>query len=338
MLKVLGKFNLFFTSFFIFFLTLAILQSLAMWSDALKMNISLTLANDCVIFVNYFCSDIGLDPQASGFSNFEGKNVASCMIEPIDEFSLRVVLSNTYPGYSPEQIFEFKNVGTIPVKFCGISITGLDTEKLKVDITTPDIGTVYNPSENSFVIIYTTVNQKAEENSAYSFQIELCFKPWYIDKWLEFTSWKALAYYDTKKGKCLSESGSVDISDYGTLARIKFSEFRHGWGWVGLVISNSADEDVELQKEIINIRVIEGELYRVEIFLYGPFIAPGISGVWSSVNICEMYRNFNNFGNPFPEVTPKDSVILKKNEKAIIWIYLKGPPNNPIELEVRLIR
>lgn len=336
---MLGKPNLFFPPlfYFIFFLAVAIFSTSAMWSDVLKTNISLTLANDCVIFVDYFCSDMGSDPQANGFSNFEGKDVANCMIEPIDIFSLRVILSNTYPGYSPVQVFEFKNVGTIPVKFCGISITGLDTNELKINITTPDIGTVYNPGESSFITINTIVNQEAKENSIYSFQVELCFKPWYIVKRLKFTSWKALAYNGSNpRGRCLSESGSVNISDYDTLARVKFNEFRYGWGWVGLVISNSAGEDVELRKEMINIKVIEGELHRIEVFLYGPFQAPGTSDVWDKINICEMYRNLKDAGNPFPESSANDSIILRKNEKAVIWIYLEGKYLNTVTIMVSI--
>lgn len=337
----MGKSNLFFALLLSQLLTLALFSSSAMWYDALGASARLNTARDCVVFVDYFCSDVGPDPQLTGFSNPEGKDAATCLVElgessPNRPDRVEVFLNNAYPGYSPRVILEFRNVGTMPVRFCGASISGPGAEALKVDVVAPGIGTVYNPGEGGSSLIRIAVRQEAREKSTYGFQVELCFKPWYLTGRLEFTSWKALAYEGVNpKGKCLYESGRANFEDNGTSARIRFSEFAYGWGWIGLVVSNSAGGDVELLREMLEVKIVEGELSKAVVLLYGPFSAPGTSGVWDRASVCEMRDNLVNSGDPFPWVGSKDGVVLKSNEKAVVWVYVEGPPG-PVELEIRV--
>lgn len=153
---------------------------------------------------------------------------------------------------------------------------------------------------------------------------------------LEFTSWKAHAYYGTNpRGRCLAEEGSVTPRDLNTSVRVAFGEFKYGWGWVGLVVSNYAGRDVNLSKNMVSVEVVRGNISRVYVFLYGPFLAPGTSGVWGDIDICELRWNLRNYSNPFPRVEAKEFVVLGRRDKAVIWVYLEGSPGTTA-IEVRL--
>ncbi|MEM0368470.1 MAG: hypothetical protein QXN57_03405, partial [Desulfurococcaceae archaeon] len=61
--------------------------ALAMWSETLLVNVTVETGEVDVKFSDWSCSDNGPDPQAEGFNNSEGKDVASCsvQVEGMDE-------------------------------------------------------------------------------------------------------------------------------------------------------------------------------------------------------------------------------------------------------------
>jgi len=54
--------------------------AVAMWYDTLKINATIETGEVKVKFSDWMCSDTGSDPQAEGFHNTEGKDVATCDI------------------------------------------------------------------------------------------------------------------------------------------------------------------------------------------------------------------------------------------------------------------
>jgi len=102
--------------------------AVAMWSDTLKINAAIETGEVKVKFSDWYCSDQGPDEQLPGFSNSEGKDVASCSVdvEEKDIYSnpikLKVEIKNTYPGYTANVSILVDNIGTIPVKLFSIFI------------------------------------------------------------------------------------------------------------------------------------------------------------------------------------------------------------------------
>jgi len=84
--------------------------ALAMWSETLMVNVNVNTGEVKVKFSDWYCTDKGADPQAPGFHNEEGKNVASCDISVEEKDSegnaikLLVNIGNAYPGYSVDVV------------------------------------------------------------------------------------------------------------------------------------------------------------------------------------------------------------------------------------------
>ena len=157
--------------------------AVAMWSETLKINATINTGEVKVKFSSWSCSDTGSDPQAEGFHNDENKNVATCgvSVEEVDgegnPIKLLVTLNNTYPGYSVDVNLVIDNIGTIPVKLLSSSITGVNETALAVSLDIPE-DTQIDPEGNSTYTLHITVLQEAEENSTYTFEVELVFAQW----------------------------------------------------------------------------------------------------------------------------------------------------------------
>lgn len=155
----------------------------AMWSETLKINVAINTGEVAVEWSDWACSDTGPDPQAPGFNNDEGKDVAQCIIEPEvydDEgnvIKLNVTIVNAYPGYQPELYFLVDNIGTIPVKLLNYTISDVNTTALDVAFTTPE-DTQIHPGGDSTYGMTVTVLQEAEENATYTFEVTLVFAQW----------------------------------------------------------------------------------------------------------------------------------------------------------------
>ncbi len=155
----------------------------AMWSETLRINVTINTGEVDVEWSDWKCSDTGPDPQAPGFNNSEGKDVASCIVEPElyddegDVIKLNVTITNAYPGYQPSIKLLVDNIGTIPVKLLNYTITGVNTTALDVDFTVPS-DTQIHPGEDSTYEMTITVLQPAEENATYTFEVTLVFAQW----------------------------------------------------------------------------------------------------------------------------------------------------------------
>jgi len=63
------------------------------------------------------------------------------------------------------------------VKLLSYSITGVDGSALSVSLDVPE-DTQIDPGYSSTYILHITVLQGAEENSTYTFEVELVFAQW----------------------------------------------------------------------------------------------------------------------------------------------------------------
>jgi len=162
---------------------MVIAGAVAMWSDTLKINATIKTGEVKVKFSKWMCSDKGSDPQAQGFHNEEGKDVASCNVnvEASDgegnPIKLNVTLNNAYPGYSVDVTFIVDNIGTIPVKLLNYTYKGVDENALSVSLSVPK-DTQIDSGGNSTYTLHITVLQNAKESSTYMFEVDLTFAQW----------------------------------------------------------------------------------------------------------------------------------------------------------------
>lgn len=162
--------------------------AMAMWSETLRINTYISTGIVKVKWSDWSCSDTGADPQAPGFNNTEGKDVATCSVEPEirDEenntIKLKINITNAYPGYKAVVTLVVDNIGTIPVKLYKVNWTDVgldDLSDLEVTFTGPEDGdTQIEPGENDTYTLTIIVKQEAEEDSSYFFDLELTFAQW----------------------------------------------------------------------------------------------------------------------------------------------------------------
>ena len=157
----------------------------AMWSESLWINVTVSTGEVDVEWSAWNRSDNGPDPQAPGFDNSEGKDVAQCIVTPeiYDEedqvIKLNVTITNAYPGYAPTLELLVDNVGTIPVKLYNYSVTagGDYCGEISFNFLTPN-STQIHPGGNSTYEIQIVILQPAQYNSTYTFEISLTFAQW----------------------------------------------------------------------------------------------------------------------------------------------------------------
>lgn len=160
-----------------------VMAAFAMWSEALQVNVTVATGEVKVKFSDWRCSDMGADPQAEGFYNYELKDVASCDVEVEVEdeegnpIKLAVTIDNAYPGYSVAVDLVVDNIGTIPVKLLHYAISEYDEEALQVELRIPE-DTQIDPGGSSTYGLYITVLQGASEASEYTFHVTLTFAQW----------------------------------------------------------------------------------------------------------------------------------------------------------------
>jgi len=155
----------------------------AMWSETLKINVKVNTGEVDVEWSEWNCSDTGADPQAEGFDNSEGKDVAQCIVEAEkyddegDVIKLNVTITNAYPGYHAVITGIVDNIGTIPVKLYKHEITGVNKTALSVELGIPE-DTQIEPGGNSTYTLTIDVLQAATENATYTFEVTLVFAQW----------------------------------------------------------------------------------------------------------------------------------------------------------------
>ena len=129
-------------------------------------------------------SDQGADPQAPGYSNPQGYDVASASLQVSaqddegDAIKLDFIVSNAYPGYTACAYFNIDNVGTIPAKLASIDFDQQpDALTISHNMTVGDIIEVGGSKPYKLCI---TVNDNAQEQSTYEFTVTLTFEQWNV--------------------------------------------------------------------------------------------------------------------------------------------------------------
>jgi len=164
-------------------LVLALGTALAMWSETLWINTTVNTGEVDVKWSEWWCSDEGSDPQGEGYSNEEGKDVASCNVEVEveddegDAIKLLVSINNAYPGYAVDVYLVVDNIGTIPVKLYDYSIPEIE-DPIIMYLTIPE-DTQIDPSDSATYTLHIEILQEAEENMTYGpYEIVLVFAQW----------------------------------------------------------------------------------------------------------------------------------------------------------------
>ena len=156
----------------------------AMWSETLRVNVTVSTGEVDVEWSDWWCNDIGPDPQTPDgpFHNDEGKDVAHCIVEAEEweddqVIKLNVTIVNAYPGYRANITMLVDNIGTIPVKLYSYDITYIDTSALAVTFNLPE-GSQIHPGEAGEIQLIIDVLQTAQENTTYTFEITLVYAQW----------------------------------------------------------------------------------------------------------------------------------------------------------------
>jgi hypothetical protein len=164
---------------------LAIIGSAAaMWSDSLKVAITIKTGDVDVEFGTISVDDTGIDP---GYD----KDVAKCYADLMEiqnedngnptgnnDLDLNITIVNGYPSYSCNVTFTVINTGTIPVK--GPHVTTLSSN-LSSAVTCTNNFTPerqIEPGQSETFWIKCHVEQSAAENSTYVLELKLMFHQW----------------------------------------------------------------------------------------------------------------------------------------------------------------
>jgi hypothetical protein len=136
---------------------------------------------------------IGQDCDGDGELNddmeAEGKDVADCSARLINPYTMQVVLRNTYPSFNCFIRWDVHNSGTIPIHvyapdyfYKGVYMgSAINVPELHVNGWPPtcfrDV-TQLEPSERAFCNLHIHVNQPAEENAEYRFEVRVFTRQW----------------------------------------------------------------------------------------------------------------------------------------------------------------
>lgn len=157
--------------------------AMALWSDSLRINTTIETGEVRVDFDSWYCNDTGADPQAQGFDNSEGKDVAQCIVEPeiFDEresvIKLNVTIVNAYPGYHAVIYFNVTNTGTIPVKLLNYTMSSFDDTALDAWLVIPEDTQIHAGEEGEYEL-HIIVLQPAMMDDTYFFEISMTFAQW----------------------------------------------------------------------------------------------------------------------------------------------------------------
>ena len=147
----------------------------AMWSETLKINVTINTGDVAVKWSSWSCNDTGIDP---GYD----KDVGQCFVdsEGVDEhdnvIKLNITLNNTYPSYNVTVSGEVDNIGSIPVEpywfFIDMNGNGVYDSSEDTNITQID------PGESDTYGFIIHVKQNATECTTYTFHVVLVFAQW----------------------------------------------------------------------------------------------------------------------------------------------------------------
>ena len=148
----------------------------AMWSETLRVNITVNTGEVDVEFSNWSCNDVGIDPG-------KDKDVASCSVvaedwdDEGDVIKLLVTIENGYPCYYANITLTIDNIGTVPVKLYNHYFEGLESLPLEADLVIPE-DTQIDPDGHKDFMLNIHILQDAEELASYSFELTMEFAQW----------------------------------------------------------------------------------------------------------------------------------------------------------------
>jgi archaellum component FlaG (FlaF/FlaG flagellin family) len=157
----------------------------SLWSEQLTVK---TIVNTGEVKVAFDpdslqVSDQGADPQAEGYNNNENLDVANAQLQVTNyddsgnAIELTFTIDNAYPGYQACATFNVKNIGSIPVDLTQSSFTAPNELTVTLSPTAED-GIRIDPGDSQQFTLCVTVNENAQENSQYNFDLTLGFTQW----------------------------------------------------------------------------------------------------------------------------------------------------------------
>ncbi|PWV37340.1 MAG: hypothetical protein DJ555_02700 [Desulfurococcaceae archaeon] len=158
-------------------------SAVAMWSDSLKVMVTVNTGDVDVEFSPPSTSDTGIDP---GYDKDVGACYANLVeIENEDEgnptgnndLDLNITIVNGYPSYNCTVTFDVTNVGTIPVKGPHITIVSNNLGNA-VSWTHNMTEIQIDPGQSVWFWISFHIEQAASENAVYTLQLKLMFHQW----------------------------------------------------------------------------------------------------------------------------------------------------------------
>jgi hypothetical protein len=161
---------------------LAIIGSAAaLWSDSLKVAITIKTGDVDVEFGTPSVDDNGIDP---GYD----KDVAKCYANLMEiqnednmnptgnnDLDLNITIVNAYPSYSCNVTFTVINTGTIPVKGPHVTLNIPDEVTCTYNFETERL---IGSGQSETFWIECHVKQSAAENSTYVLELKLMFHQW----------------------------------------------------------------------------------------------------------------------------------------------------------------
>jgi hypothetical protein len=136
---------------------------------------------------------IGIDCDQDGSLNddweAENKDVAECVTEQIDPYTLQVKILQGYPSFNCFVKYGVTNVGSVPIHiyrpdyfYDGVYMgSAINTDALHVNGWPPICyteTTQLEPKENAFCSLHVHVNQGAAMNATYTFQVKIFARQW----------------------------------------------------------------------------------------------------------------------------------------------------------------
>jgi hypothetical protein len=169
--------------------------SYGLWSKTLTINGTVYTGSLDARWTFASCAEFYPWPTGGNTGEFEGKDIGSveAWIDQADDQLMHVVVRNAYPSYAADCQVHFMVEGTIPVIVRGTGIfpgpgltncelTGANTKTLTCDQITikfyDNLGTQLHPGDEAASSLMFHIEQPAEMNATYTFDVGICMAQW----------------------------------------------------------------------------------------------------------------------------------------------------------------